>query len=245
MELLEALALPPEGWICLVGGGGKSSLLLRLTAERAGRGLPALAATTTHIGVEQGRAAGPLAGTLEELEAALRAGLTACAARPEPGTEKLIAPPAEVLDRGLALFGFGVAEADGAKRLPMKAPADHEPCLLPGSAAVVAVAGLSALGRPLGEVCHRPQLACALLGVGPETAVTPALLARLLTHEAGQFKGVGDPKRFRVLLNQADGPAELALARETARHIQTDLPGTRVVAAALRETDCVKEVFPC
>ena len=58
MELLEALALPPEGWVCLVGGGGKSSLLLRLTAERAGRGLPALAATTTHIGVEQGRAAG-------------------------------------------------------------------------------------------------------------------------------------------------------------------------------------------
>ena len=37
MELLEALALPPEGWVCLVGGGGKSSLLLRLTAERAGR----------------------------------------------------------------------------------------------------------------------------------------------------------------------------------------------------------------
>ena len=89
------------------------------------------------------------------------------------------------------------------------------------------------------------KLACALLGVGPETAVPPALLARLLTHEAGQFKGVGDPKRFRVLLNQADGPAELALARETARLIQTHLPGTRVVAAALRETDCVKEVFPC
>ena len=226
MELLEALALPPEGWVCLVGGGGKSSLLLRLTAERAGRGLPALAATTTHIGVEQGRAAGPLAGTLEELEAARRGGLTACAARPEPGTEKLIAPPAEVLDRGLALVGLGVAVADGC-------------------AAVVAVAGLSALGRPLGEVCHRPRLACALLGVGPETAVTPALLARLLTHEAGQFKGVGDPKKFRVLLNQADGPAELALARETARLIQTHLPGTRVVAAALRETDCVKEVFPC
>lgn len=245
MELLEALALPPEGWVCLVGGGGKSSLLLRLMAERAGRGLPALAATTTHIGVEQGRAAGPLTGTLEELEAALRAGLTACAARPEPGTEKLIAPPPEVLDRGLALFGFGVAEADGSKRLPMKAPADHEPCLLPGCAAVVAVAGLSALGRPLREVCHRPHLACALLGVGEGTIVTPALLARLLTHEAGQFKGVGDPKKFRVLLNQADGPAELSLARETARHIQTDLPGTRVVAAALRETDCVKEVFSC
>lgn len=245
MELLEALALPAEGWTCLVGGGGKSSLMLRLVGERAGRGLSALAATTTHIGVEQGRVAGPLAGTLEELEAARRAGLTACAARTEPETGKLTAPPPEVLDRGLALFGFGVAEADGSKRLPIKAPADHEPCLIPGCAAVVAVAGLSALGRPLGEVCHRPHLACALLGVGEETAVTPALLARLLTHEAGQFKGVGDPKKFRVLLNQTDGPAELALARETARQIQAYLPGTRVVAAALRETDCVKEVFVC
>ena len=164
---------------------------------------------------------------------------------PEPGTGKLTAPPPEALDRGLALFGFGVAEADGSRQLPMKAPADHEPCLIPGWAAVVAVAGLSALGRPLGEVCHRPQLACALLGAGPETAVTPALLARLLTHEAGQFKGVGDPKRFRVLLNQADGPAELALARETAREIQTWLPGVRVAAAALRAAVCVKEVFPC
>lgn len=245
MELLEALALPPEGWTCLVGGGGKSSLLLRLVKERAGRGLPALAAATTHIGAAQGRAAGPLAGTPAELEAARRAGLTACAAVPEPGTGKLTAPPPEALDRGLALFGFGVAEADGSRQLPMKAPADHEPCLIPGWAAVVAVAGLSALGRPLGEVCHRPRLACALLGAGPETAVTPALLARLLTHEAGQFKGVGDPKRFRVLLNQADGPAELALARETAREIQTWLPGVRVAAAALRAAVCVKEVFSC
>ncbi|WP_294515074.1 selenium cofactor biosynthesis protein YqeC [uncultured Intestinimonas sp.] len=245
MELLEALALPAEGWTCLVGGGGKSSLMLRLMGERAGRGLPALAATTTHIGVEQGRAAGPLVGTLEKLEAARRAGLTACAAGTEPETGKLTAPPPEVLDRGLSLFGFGVVEADGSKRLPMKAPADHEPCLIPGCAAVVAVAGLSALGRPLGETCHRSHLACALLGVGPETAVTPALLARLLTHEAGQFKGVGDPKKFRVLLNQADGPEELALARETARDIQIWLPGTRVVAAALREKECVKEVFVC
>ena len=104
MELLEALALPPEGWTCLVGGGGKSSLMLRLVKERIGRGLPALAATTTHIGVEQGRAAGPLVGTLEELEAARKAGLTACAAGIEPETGKLIAPPPEVVERGLTLI---------------------------------------------------------------------------------------------------------------------------------------------
>ena len=118
MELLEALALPAEGWTCLVGGGGKSSLLLRLVGERAGRGLSALAATTTHIGVEQGRAAGPLAGTLEELEAARRAGLTACAARTEPETGKLTAPPPEVLDRGLALSASGWPRPTGPNACP-------------------------------------------------------------------------------------------------------------------------------
>ena len=49
MGLLQALALPPEGWTCLVGGGGKSSLMLRLVEERARHGLPALAATTTGL----------------------------------------------------------------------------------------------------------------------------------------------------------------------------------------------------
>ena len=246
MELLQALALPPEGWTCLVGGGGKSSLMLRLVEERARHGLPALAATTTHIGRGQGLAAGPLAGTVEELEAARREGLTACAAVTEPETGKLTAPPAEVLAHGLRLFGFGVAEADGAKRLPMKAPAGHEPCLIPNCAVVVAVAGLSALGRPIGETCHRSALACALLGVGPETAVTPELLARLLTHREGQFKNVGDPRRFRVLLNQADCPAQMVQARETAEAVRRYLPGVGVVIAALRAPECVKEVFaPC
>lgn len=44
-------------------------------------------------------------------------------------------------------------EADGAKRMPCKVPAAHEPVLLPESDIVLTVAGLSALGRPLREVC--------------------------------------------------------------------------------------------
>ena len=61
-------------------------------------------------------------------------------------------------------------EADGAKRMPCKVPAAHEPVLLPESDIVLAVAGLSALGRPLREVCFRLEQACALLGAAPETA---------------------------------------------------------------------------
>ena len=61
-----------------------------------------------------------------------------------------------------------------AKGLPCKAPAAHEPVLLPQSDNLLAVAGLSALGRPLEQaVCFRAPLAAALLGVAPDARLTP------------------------------------------------------------------------
>ena len=162
--LIHALALPDTGFISLVGGGGKSTLLLRLARERQARGLRTVVTTTTRILRAQGEAAGPVAGDLPALEAALAQSLTVCAALPAPELGKLAPPSQALLDQALNLAGLVVAEADGAHGRPVKAPAGYEPCLLPHSAAVVAVAGLSALGRPLEEVCHRPELAARLLG---------------------------------------------------------------------------------
>ncbi|MPM68025.1 hypothetical protein SDC9_114951 [bioreactor metagenome] len=137
-----------------------------------------------------------------------------------------------------------LAEADGSRRLPVKAPAAHEPVLLEPCRAVIAVAGLSALGHPLSRVCHRPELACAVLGVSPETPLTPELLARLLASPLGQFKGVGEPGQLRLFLNQADTPAFVRLGEQTARLSLALLPGCRAVVAALRPEPAVKGVFP-
>ncbi len=79
---------------------------------------------------------------------------------------------------------------------------------------MLAVAGLSALGRPLREVCFRLEQACALLGAAPETLLTPELLARLLASEQGGRKLVGN-RRFSVVLNQADAPARIAAGEQT------------------------------
>ena len=228
MRLTEALALPERGRLSIVGGGGKSTLMERLALELAEAGRRVAVTTTTHISAAQG--------------AAFRAGPADCLAVPSPEPGKLGPPPAWELAAALTAYDGVLAEADGARGLPVKAPADHEPVLLDGGL-VAAVAGLSALGRPLAEVCHRPRLAAEVLGAALDTALTPSLLARLLTSERGQFKGVGDAGRFRVVLNQADGGPRLALGRETAREIQIRLPGCRVVLTALRQADCVKEVL--
>ena len=127
---------------------------------------------------------------------------------------KLTALPPEQLTRWMAQADMVLLEADGAKRMPCKVPAAHEPVLLPESDIVLAVAGLSALGRPLREVCFRLEQACALLGTAPETLLTPELLARLLASEQGGRKLVGD-RRFSVVLNQADAPARIAAGEQT------------------------------
>ena len=101
--------------------------------------------------------------------------------------------------------------------MPCKAPASREPVLLPECDTVLAVAGLSALGRPLREVCFRLDEACALLHTVPDAPLTPELLAALLASEAGGRKLVGE-RAFYAVLNQADDPARRALG-ETTRTI--------------------------
>ena len=76
--------------------------------------------------------------------------------------------------------------------MPCKAPAAHEPVLLPQCDTVLAVVGLSALKHPLREVCFRAELAAELLCVPQDAQLTPELLANLLASEAGGRKAVGD-----------------------------------------------------
>ena len=109
-----------------------------------------------------------------------------------------------------------LVEADGAKRLPLKAPAEHEPVIPPCADAVAAVAGMDAGGQAVGAVCHRPERVCALLGAGAEHVLTPADAALLLASPQGGRKGVGEAMAFRCVLNKADTPERAAHARAVA-----------------------------
>ena len=207
--------------VSLVGGGGKTTLLYAMARHCAARGWRVLVSTTTHIQ----RPAQNWARTEAQRDALWRAGTFVVAGTPaEPN--KLTQPPELQAWRTEADAVF--LEADGAKRLPCKAPAAHEPVLLPESDIVLAVAGLSAVGRPLREVCFRLETACALLGVGPEMPLTPALLAKLLAINAGGRKNVGE-RPFYAVLNQADAPERQAAGEITQAILQTQYGVTAVL----------------
>ena len=195
--------------VSLVGGGGKTTLLHAMAAHGARKGWRVLASTTTHI---QRPKEPLLARTNAELAALWTSGNYAVAGAPAPDN-KLTQPPQ--LERWMAQADAVFLEADGAKHLPCKAPAAHEPVLLPQCDIVLAVAGVSALGESLEKGCFRAELAQQILRVPENAVLTPTLLAKLLVSESGGKKAVGE-RSFYAVLNQVDTEEQAVLARQTA-----------------------------
>ena len=133
-----------------------------------------------------------------------------------------------------------IIEADGTKGLPLKVPNDREPVIPAFADAVIAVAGLSALGRPLGEVCHRPELAKLRFDLEPDQIVTPELMAMLLSSPLAQRKDVGS-RPYAVLLNQADRARPDEIAALATLLLQKGVE--RVVTAALQRRPGEYEVW--
>ena len=213
MALWELLEIPP-GITALIGSGGKSTLLSLLAKELTAAGGRVLCATTTHIFPPEGM---PLVHSVADARKALAAGGPVCVGAWT--AEGKLGPPREPLEAYRAVCCYLLVEADGSRRLPLKAHAPCEPVIPPDTVRTILVAGASGLYRPIREAVHRPELFCPLAACSPEDAATPERVARVIRAE-----GWGD----LVLINQAD--AARAAALELAA-----LVGKPAVVAALNK----------
>lgn len=186
--------------ICLVGGGGKTTVMYELAAAWAACGRKVLVLTSTHI---LQPADGSFAADAAAVHNLWQQGRYAVIGTPELATGKLTAPLQDLYEALQLQAGVILCEADGSRHHPCKAPAAHEPVLLPDSDIVLAVAGMDALGRPLAQVCQRPQLAAELLGCSAEKIIDAQMLAALLLSEQGARKNVGT-HGFYIVLNKCD-----------------------------------------
>ena len=199
-----------RGVTAVIGAGGKTTLLSTLANQLRGRGRVVLC-TTTHIRrppripciEDRGQLPGALA----------RWGLV-CVGTPAEGG-KLTAPPLP-LGELARMADYVLVEADGARGLPMKAHAPHEPVIPPEAGRIILTVGAGGFGHPIREVCHRPALYAALAGVGESEPVTPAIASRVIRAE-----GLGEI----VFLNQAETPGRLALAGELAAALELPVFG--------------------
>lgn len=213
-NLASALKIEP-GITAIIGSGGKSTLLKTLGLELMRAGGRVLLCTTTHMFPVAGV---PWDGSSRRLDAApwkpgashvpgctceacagLNRGSICQAGVLDPETGKLSAP-AESLDQLAQRFDYVLAEADGSKRLPLKAHAAWEPVIPTGTTNVIWVVGASGLGKPVDEVVHRPELFCERCGCEPTDIATPERVAQVLNAEMRTL-GLG---HARVMLNQVD-----------------------------------------
>ena len=222
--------------MAFVGAGGKTAAISTVAAELRARRLRVLVTTTTRLGPSIPSAIASFryerhGGT--ELRTALDREGAILVTGPPDHEGKLtglsagaVAPLASAV-----LADVTLVEADGARKRPLKAPADHEPVIPTGTTVVCPVAGLDALGLAVSEAAHRPDLVAPF---APGGTVTTGVVAALLTSPQGGLKGVPPTAAVRPLLNKmgnrSSEAAEIAaLALGSSRSID------RIVAGDVRD----------
>ncbi len=250
MDLFTALEVRRHERIALVGGGGKTSLAMRLLAESRRKGWTALFTTTTKLVAHQDQPA-PLVVLDEQAQvdlAALRGlvqreGWLILARQRLPEWDETPAgrrqkvggfAPEEVERFYQALEpDLLVVEADGSRHRPFKAPSVSEPLIPPETTLLVALAGLSVLGRRLdGESVHRPEVVSELAEAPLGSVVDAALVAQVLGDRQGGLKGCPPAARAAAVLTQLTAERRPA-GRQVARRLLAGSPFERVLLVDL------------
>ena len=195
MILRRALRADNRLCLALVGSGGKTTAMFQLARQLDA---PVLVSTSTHLAVEQRELADrywaienpeQISSLQDEL---FHAGIA------------LVTGP--VIDRGRLSNANPVVlnsiyqlaeennwplliEADGSRRLPLKAPADHEPAIPDWVNTVMVCVGLSCLNQPLDEDhVFRSELFASITGTTIGQTITGEMLVQYLSSPRGGLK---------------------------------------------------------
>ncbi len=194
-----------RGITALVGGGGKTTLMYTLAEELKSRG-KVIICTSTKIKLPE-QYPTLFGASADDILAAFQTQDVLCVA--EKTAEEKLCAPVLPFDALAQLADYVIVEADGAKRLPLKAHAPHEPVIPEGTQRVVMVVGIDGIGKPIIDTCHRPALYAQLALAAERDTVTPEMAARVVNAE-----GFGD----RVYINKVEDAAAYDAALALAKH---------------------------
>ena len=238
-SILKALDIDTDRYpvLSVVGGGGKTSLIFRIMEELTAVGKKVLITTTTHMAYEPDR---PFAedGDIISIKHNLEEHGYTIAAALDREKCKISALSEEKMKEITALADVILIEADGAKKCPLKVPASWEPVIWKPTDLVIAVAGMDAAGKPIQEVCHRPENVADFLGKEAEEKVKEEDIVRIVLSTEALKKCVYG-REYRVLLNKADIPGKSQAAESIADRLEEQ--GIHAAWGSLRE----KEYYIC
>ena len=69
--------------------------------------------------------------------------------------------------------------------------------------------GLDAIGKPIVDVAHRPEIMAKILRVNIDTPITPEMVASLVVHDLGGKRQIPDSSRFLLALTKCTEEREV------------------------------------
>ncbi|MEA4910366.1 MAG: selenium cofactor biosynthesis protein YqeC [Anaerolineaceae bacterium] len=253
VQLEQALRITPPLMLALSGAGGKTSIMMQLARQIPG---PVVITSTTHLAYDQVRLADRhvIATQAKELSIQLADNSSGSwkvlavtgAVRPDQRSGPLSMDMATVLQGWCRQHGYSLlVEADGSRRLPLKAPAAHEPVIPAWSDPVVVSAGLSGLEKTLSsDVVHRPEQFARLSGLQLGNQITPEALGHVLAAAEGGKKGIPAGARCVAFLNHANDPSRQEDALVIAGMIRQDYDAVVICAQDLSQENADTPAYP-
>ena len=206
--------------IALVGGGGKTSTAFWLARQFKRQGHRVFVSTTTKMYLPNKNQADHFI-CLKDKDGSLIThqdnrlsdpGITFCYQErinsAQKGEEiKVSGVKPEFIDnlKNASPFTVFIIEADGAKRLPIKAPDRHEPCIPVTSDMVIGVTGAEVIHtRAAPESIHRWNTFSALTQCAVGDKIDHRVLGQLIEHRQGMFKQAPEQAIKIWLINKID-----------------------------------------
>lgn len=211
MNLIDELGLNlgKSQLITLVGAGGKTSIMFELAREISSKGKSVLVTTTTAIFYPENNSYDKILITdVENLDIIIPENGKICVLGSRVTNEnKLLGISKSFTDSIYinSIFDFILVEGDGSRRLPIKAPAEHEPVIPKHTSVTIGVVGLDSLGRRInnGSV-HRPDIFCSITKMNMNDIIDDSCLVKLIFDPNGLFKSAPENSTRYLILNKAD-----------------------------------------
>ena len=228
--------------VTVIGSGGKTSLIWRLTSDfsRAASlapGLRILVTPTTKMFVPEAKFYDRsfISGELPPCPAP---GVTLAGVFNE-ASGKLESFPPEKLKALIHGYDLVLIEGDGSRGRPFKAWAENEPVVPSFTDLTIGVLPLAPIGKPVSEsLVHRLPLFIELTGAKPGEPITPEHILALITVMFDKTHG-----KKVLFFNQAEEVGALKTARELAESLSAELRSSlrAIIAGSVRD-DWVTEL---